>query len=88
MWRVAANILNKHRGQPTRGGPPAWGVGRGANTSPSRPSAINRLFSKGKRLLKTSLLCKDLTRKPNTVVTGNIILNSIYCPGLLSCILT
>jgi hypothetical protein len=31
IWRVAANILNKRRGQPTLGGPPAWGVGRGAN---------------------------------------------------------
>jgi hypothetical protein len=27
IWRVAANILNSSRGQPTRGGPPAWGLG-------------------------------------------------------------
>jgi len=25
--RVAANILKSSRGQPTRGGPPAWGFG-------------------------------------------------------------
>jgi hypothetical protein len=31
IWRVAANILNKRPRQPTRGGPPDWGVGRGAN---------------------------------------------------------
>jgi hypothetical protein len=29
IWRVAANILNK---QPTRGGPPAWGLGVGLTT--------------------------------------------------------
>jgi hypothetical protein len=27
IWRVAVNILNNNRGQPTRGGPPAWGLG-------------------------------------------------------------
>jgi hypothetical protein len=27
IWRVAANILNKQSGQPTRGGTPAWGLG-------------------------------------------------------------
>jgi hypothetical protein len=32
VWRVAANILNKSRGQPTRGGPPAWGLGVGLTT--------------------------------------------------------
>jgi hypothetical protein len=32
IWRVAANILNK---QPTRDGPPAWGVGRDAKISPA-----------------------------------------------------
>jgi hypothetical protein len=26
IWRVAANILNSSHGQPTRGGPPAWGM--------------------------------------------------------------
>jgi hypothetical protein len=26
IWSVAANILNK-QSQPTRGGPPAWGLG-------------------------------------------------------------
>jgi hypothetical protein len=27
IWRVAANILNKQLRRPTRGGPPAWGLG-------------------------------------------------------------
>jgi len=27
IWRVAANILNKHSWTATRGGPPAWGLG-------------------------------------------------------------
>jgi hypothetical protein len=29
IWSVAENILNKYpnRGQPTRGGPPSWGLG-------------------------------------------------------------
>jgi hypothetical protein len=27
IWKVATNILNKQSGQPTRGGPPAWGLG-------------------------------------------------------------
>jgi hypothetical protein len=27
FWRVAANIWNSSRGQPTRGGPPAWLLG-------------------------------------------------------------
>jgi hypothetical protein len=27
MWSVAANILINSRGQPTRGGPTAWGLG-------------------------------------------------------------
>jgi len=27
VWRVAANILNSSRGQPTRDGPPAWWLG-------------------------------------------------------------
>jgi hypothetical protein len=32
IWRVAANILNKQ--WPTVGGPPAWGLGGGANNPP------------------------------------------------------
>jgi hypothetical protein len=32
IWRVAANILNNSRGQSTRGGPPAWGLGVGLIT--------------------------------------------------------
>jgi hypothetical protein len=27
IWRVAVNKLNSSRGQPTRAGPPAWGLG-------------------------------------------------------------
>jgi hypothetical protein len=34
IWRIAANtnILNKHRGQPPRGSPPALGLGVGLTT--------------------------------------------------------
>jgi hypothetical protein len=32
VWRVAANILNKSRGEPTKSGPPAWGLGVGLTT--------------------------------------------------------
>jgi hypothetical protein len=35
FWKVAVNILNKSRGQPTRGGPPAWGLSVGL-TNPHR----------------------------------------------------
>jgi hypothetical protein len=34
IWRVAANKLNKQSGQPTRGGPPAWGLGEVLTTLP------------------------------------------------------
>jgi hypothetical protein len=34
IWRVAANKLNKQCGQPTRGGPPAWGLGEVLTTLP------------------------------------------------------
>jgi hypothetical protein len=30
--RVAEKILNKSRGKPIRGGPPAWGLGVGLKT--------------------------------------------------------
>jgi hypothetical protein len=33
IWRVAANILNKQSRTADKGGPPAWGVERGANNS-------------------------------------------------------
>jgi hypothetical protein len=36
IWTVAANILNKHRGQPTVGGPPAWGLGGELITLPRK----------------------------------------------------
>jgi hypothetical protein len=32
FWKEAANILNKRRGQPTRGDPPAWELGVGLTT--------------------------------------------------------
>jgi len=34
--RVAANKLNNHRGHPTRGGPPAWGLGEVLTTPPCK----------------------------------------------------
>jgi hypothetical protein len=34
LWRVAANVLNKQRGQPTGGDPPAWGLGEVLTTLP------------------------------------------------------
>jgi hypothetical protein len=40
IWRVAENILNKSRGQPTGGGPPASGFGRGLTT----PNVKNYVF--------------------------------------------
>jgi len=33
LWGVAANTLNKYRGQPRRGGPPAWGLDQGLTTA-------------------------------------------------------
>jgi hypothetical protein len=39
IWRVAADILNKYFGQPTRGGPPVWGLGVGL-TTPHRKTII------------------------------------------------
>jgi hypothetical protein len=36
MWRVAANILNKHLRTANRGGPPASGLGEGQTTLPHR----------------------------------------------------
>jgi hypothetical protein len=38
IWRVAANILSS-RGQPTRGGPPDWGLGVGL-TTPHRKKIV------------------------------------------------
>jgi hypothetical protein len=35
IWRVAVNTLNKQSRQPTRGGPPPWGLGE-VLTSPHR----------------------------------------------------
>ena len=33
IWRVATNLISS-RGQPTRGGPPAWGLGEVLTTPP------------------------------------------------------
>jgi len=35
IWRVATDILNKQGGQPTRSGPPVWGLGE-VLTTPQR----------------------------------------------------
>jgi len=40
IWRVAANILNNSRGQPTRAGPPAWGLGKVLSTPHRRKLAL------------------------------------------------
>jgi hypothetical protein len=37
--RVVANILNKQSRQPTRGGPPAWGLGVGITNPHSKKLA-------------------------------------------------
>ena len=40
IWRVAANMLEKSRGQPIRGGPPAWGLGEGLTTPPCKTALL------------------------------------------------
>jgi hypothetical protein len=40
IWRVAANILNKQLQTADRGGPPAWGLGRGLTTSHRKTSDL------------------------------------------------
>jgi hypothetical protein len=42
IWRVAANILNKQSGEPTRGGPP----GRGLGKLPTTPQGYEILTQK------------------------------------------
>jgi hypothetical protein len=44
--RVAEYILNKHREQPTRGGPPAWGLGVGLTTLHCKKPNLLRNVSK------------------------------------------
>jgi hypothetical protein len=36
IWRAPANVLNKQHGQPTGGGPTAWGLGVGEGRKISR----------------------------------------------------
>jgi len=38
IWRVAANKLSSR--QPTRGGPPAWGLGEGLKTPPCKTALL------------------------------------------------
>jgi len=40
IWRVDANILNYSRGQPTRAGPPALGLGKVLSTPHRRKLAL------------------------------------------------
>jgi hypothetical protein len=42
IWRVAVNKLNKQPRQPTRGGPPAWGLGK-VITNPLRKKRMLRI---------------------------------------------
>jgi len=46
IWRVAANILNKSPGQPTRGGPPAWGMGKLLTTPHHKNVSCYKMFTK------------------------------------------
>jgi hypothetical protein len=46
--------LNKQRGQPTRGGPPAWGFGAGLTTSYRKNKLITKCY-KGPRTWTDSL---------------------------------
>jgi hypothetical protein len=61
-WRVAANILNSSRGQPTGGGPPAWVLGGGL-TAPHHKN-LYLLLTIYKDLRNGRILWHDLsTRK-------------------------
>ena len=45
IWRVAVNKLNNQHGQPTRGGPPAWGLDE-VLTTPLRKKQMLRITHK------------------------------------------
>ena len=47
IWKVVANILNKSSGQPTKGGPPIWGLGEVLTTPYCKKSILLRIFHKG-----------------------------------------
>jgi hypothetical protein len=42
IWRVAVNILNK---QPTRDGPPAWGLGKVPTTPQGKNVSCYEIFT-------------------------------------------
>ena len=46
VWRVAANILNNSRGQPTRGGPPDWGLGEVLTTPHRKKVSCYEIFTR------------------------------------------
>jgi hypothetical protein len=53
IWRVAV-ILNKSRGHPTRGVPPAWGLGTVLTTPHCKKSSISWHVTQGLGLGRTS----------------------------------
>jgi hypothetical protein len=63
IWRVAANILNISRGQPTMGGPPAWGLGVGLITPHRKKISLLRNVTtdlgNGRTLLINELLRQE-----------------------------
>jgi hypothetical protein len=80
--RVAANILNKQSGQPTKGGPPACGLGE-VLTSPHRKmySVTNRLQRKPRTW--TDTLVQNLQRKKDVrFISWNV--RSLYTAGSLT----
>ena len=46
VWRVAANILNNSREQPTRGGPPDWGLGEVLTTPHRKKVSCYEIFTR------------------------------------------
>jgi hypothetical protein len=68
VWRVAANILNKRRGQPTRGGPRAWGLGVGL-TTPRR---------KNKLVTKPNMKPRNWTDSLDTVLSKYLNLETVF----------
>jgi hypothetical protein len=46
IWRVAANILKSSSGQPTRGCPPAWGLGVGLTTPHLKNFLVTKIHKK------------------------------------------
>jgi hypothetical protein len=44
ICKITANILNKQCKQPTMGGPPTWGLGKGLTTSRHKKSASYKML--------------------------------------------